>query len=75
VTRTPSAALASAAAGSKSCEAHLKDRVVVAEQDERNLRRFADAANEIEEAGQCGAGFQSAFGKPVELLGRQRGDR
>src|SRR6267378_5653812 len=50
---------------SKSCEAHLKDRVVVAEEDERNLRRLANAANEIEDAGQCGAGFQSAFGSPL----------
>src|SRR5882672_3988902 len=42
-------------------EAHLKDRIVVAKEDEWNLGRFADTANEIEDAGERCAGFQSAL--------------
>ena len=46
----------------KFFEAHLQDGIVVAEEHERNLRGFANAAHQIEDAGQRGAGFQRAFG-------------
>src|SRR6266478_661746 len=46
-------------------EAHLEDGIVVAEEDKRDFVhgrvRLANAANEIEDAGQRGTGFQSAL--------------
>src|SRR6266403_5034631 len=51
--------------GSKFFEAHLEDGIVVAEEGERDFvrgrARLANAANEIEDAGQRRAGFQSAL--------------
>ncbi len=43
--------------GSEFFQAHLKNRIVVAEQDERNLRRLANATHQFENARQRGAGF------------------
>src|SRR5260370_42223429 len=53
--------------GRELFEAHLQDRIVVAEKDERDLRGFADTADEIKGAGQCWASFQ---GGPRTALGR-----
>src|SRR2546427_66101 len=48
--------------GGEFFETHLEDGIVVAEEDERDLRGLANAANEIEDACKGGAEFQSALG-------------
>src|SRR5262245_15939568 len=47
-------------------ETHLKDGIVVTEEDERNLRRFANVADEIENAVKRGAGLERAFGSALD---------
>ena len=47
-------------------ETHLKDGIVVAEEDERNLRRFANVADQIENAVQRGAGLEGALGGALD---------
>ncbi len=48
--------------GGESLEAHLQDGIVIAEEDQRDLRDFANAVNEIENTGERGAASEGAFG-------------
>jgi len=45
--------------GSEFFEPHLQNGIVVAENNDGNLRRFADAVNQIENSGKRGAGFHA----------------
>src|SRR5713226_731481 len=47
-------------------EAHLQDRIVVAEEHERDLRRLANAADEIDYTSERGAGFKGALGGALD---------
>ena len=51
--------------GCEFFESHLQDGIVVAEEDERNLRRLADAANEIHNPGESRARFQGTLGSSL----------
>src|SRR5216683_4016455 len=47
-------------------QAHLEDGIVVAEEHERNLRGLANAADEIDDTGERGAGFKGALGGTLD---------
>src|SRR5260370_20822504 len=54
-------------------EGKLQDRIVVAKENERNLRGLTDAADEFDYTGERGAGFEGAFGGALD--GRAVGER
>src|SRR5258705_12616802 len=45
---------------------HLQDGIVVAEEDQRNLRCLADVADEIDDAGERGAGLEGALRRALD---------
>ncbi len=52
--------------GCEFLEPHLQDRIVVAEEDERNLGGLSDPTNEIEDSCQCCPGFKCALGGTLD---------